>query len=499
MGTINDKLSVLATTTEAVGTEVEEKKEKNIAMVDFKMVTFSLGGKDYAIDIMKVKEIAKAGMFTYVPNILPFVLGVYNLRGDIIPIIDLRLFFNIDVPEREDNKMENMLIINVGEQTFGVVVDEIDRVVGIQKSSIQPPHPLFGDINIKYIYGVVEAEKRLYILLDIDKIFGAKTPEEEKAFMEMIEKQQEDRQKRVAEQEQIKTVEKVAATTVEKKEETKTAEAPKAEVKAAETKAAEAPKEEAKTDNSVNKEQDLKFIADSLRNLRKFNVDVVNKDWVEKRYDEWVAERGADKTQLQNEDDADDFLAPFYSKYTGTWWTEDYAEQIKAALPDNEAKNIVVWNPGCGKGYESYSLACILAKRYPNAKIKIYGHETDLLSVSNAPMMVLTDEASNDWYQPFTTKTVAGDYTFTKEIKDSIMFEYHDCLNSNNLPPIDIIFARDLLSFLASNAQKTVLTDFGEKLKGNGVVFVGDNENIEMSGLVKNMAGNVAVYSKQVK
>ena len=64
------------------------------------------------------------------------------------------------------------MILNIEDQKFGVVVDKIDKVIGVQKSSIQPPHPLFGDINIKYIYGVVEAENRLYILLDIDKIFG---------------------------------------------------------------------------------------------------------------------------------------------------------------------------------------------------------------------------------------------------------------------------------------------------------------------------------------
>lgn len=153
----------------------EVPKQDNMVVVDYKMVTFSLAGKDYAIDIMKVKEIAKAGRFTYVPNALPFVLGVYNLRGDIIPIIDLRLFFNIDMPEREYDALENMLIVSIGELTFGIVVDEIDKVVGIQKSTINPPHPLFGDINIKYIQGVVEVNNRLYVLLDIDKIFGSKT------------------------------------------------------------------------------------------------------------------------------------------------------------------------------------------------------------------------------------------------------------------------------------------------------------------------------------
>ena len=142
------------TVTDVAEIQTGEKKE-NAVLIDFKMVTFSLAGKDYGIDIMYIKEIAKAGRFTYVPNVLPFVLGVYNLRGEIIPILDLRLFFNIEVPPRQENKLENMLILSVNDQTFGLVVDKIDKVVGVQKSSIQPPHPLFGDINIKYIEGVV--------------------------------------------------------------------------------------------------------------------------------------------------------------------------------------------------------------------------------------------------------------------------------------------------------------------------------------------------------
>ena len=162
-----------------------DSRKESVVNIDFKMVAFSLAGKDYAIDILKVKEIAKAGRFTYVPNTSPFVLGVYNLRGEIIPIIDLRLFFNIDVPERTGNEIENMIIVTVEDQIFGVVVDAIDKVVGIQKSTIQPPHPLFGDISIKYIAGVVESANHLYILLDIDRIFGSKAPKIEKSFSSM--------------------------------------------------------------------------------------------------------------------------------------------------------------------------------------------------------------------------------------------------------------------------------------------------------------------------
>ena len=145
-------------------------------------------------------------------------------------------------------------------------------------------------------------------------------------------------------------------------------------------------------------------------------------------------------------------------------------------MPDNSAKQIVVWNPGCAKGIETYSLACVLKKRYPAARIRIYAQDIDLLSVSNAALISVPDNLSTDWYAPFLTKKANGEYTFSQEIKESIMFEYHDCKNTNALPMVDIIFARDILSLLDENAQETVVSDFLEKMKGNGIVIIGENE-----------------------
>jgi purine-binding chemotaxis protein CheW len=432
-------------------------KQDNMTVVDYKMVTFSLAGKDYAIDIMKVKEIAKAGRFTYVPNALPFVLGVYNLRGDIIPIIDLRLFFNIDMPEREYDALENMLIVSIGELTFGIVVDEIDKVVGIQKSSINPPHPLFGDINIKYIQGVVEVNNRLYVLLDIDKIFGAKAKADNKASEEQVMKEMSAR---------------IATSNSPAK------------------KQAAAPKKEEKVDYS--------FVIDSLISMRKFTASSLNDKWMQLRYKEWEKERGKDKTQLQNPADADLFLKKFYSPFNGTWWDKAYADSVFKALPDNTAKQIIVWNPGCGKGAETYSLACILKKRYPEAKVRVYAHEVDLLSISNAPLLSVPAEVANDWYAPYITKKANGDFTFIPEIRDSILFEYHDCANTNNLPTCDLIFARDLLSFLPQAAQQTIVTDFAEKLKGNGVVILGQNESLEEDPRwAAKTIGTINIFSKK--
>lgn len=428
--------NIIAIQNEAENT-VDSRKE-SVVNIDFKMVAFSLAGKDYAIDILKVKEIAKAGRFTYVPNTSPFVLGVYNLRGDIIPIIDLRLFFNIDVPERTGNEIENMIIVTVEDQVFGVVVDAIDKVVGIQKSTIQPPHPLFGDISIKYIAGVVESNNHLYILLDIDRIFSSKvTKKEEK---EVGTSQYNDVNHQVARKPQ-QVVQQVKPVVEE----------PKA--------------------------IDFSFIKEGLQNFRRFNVSEINMDWIRSRYSEWEKERG-DNLQLANESDADAFLKTFYSKHSGAFWSEAYANAVFDNLPANEARQIVVWNPGCGKGYETYSLACILKRRYPDARIKIYAHEVDLLSISNAPLLTLPSDVAETWYKPFVSKTVTGEYTFIQSIKDMILFEYHDCMHTNAMPAVDIIFARDVLSFMGEQAQKDLLNEFGEKVKGNGCLFLGDNEQV---------------------
>lgn len=460
----------------------EERKEQ-LATIDFKMVAFSLAGKDYAIDIMKVKEIAKAGRFTYVPNTAPYVLGVYNLRGDIIPIIDLRIFFNIDVPERTGNEIENMIIVGVGDQSYGVVIDVIDKVVGIQKSTIQPPHPLFGDISIKYISGVIENNDHLYILLDIDRIFGVKSEvATEEQRLELVH-QPINEQSNVTEKEPIVKRESLDEHM--------------ANIRMSGQDSQSAPAVEKENPALENQNSDYEFVIEGLKNFKKFYVTNINVDWVRERFNEWKAERGIN-VQIMNVQDADDFLKSFYSECTASLWSEQFANQVYKMLPDNNAKLIQIWNPGCGKGLEAYSLACLLHKRYPDSRIRIYAHDIDLLSVSNAPLLTMPETAVNTWYKDFLTKTASGAYTFIQAIKDIILFEYHDCMNTNAMPPVDMIFSRDTLSFLPESSQQELISDFKEKMKGNGILVIGKNEkgSQEQSKLVMKQTGLITVYTK---
>ena len=434
-------------------TELDTKNfddlQEQMTVVDFKMVTFSLAGKDYAIDIMRVKEIAKAGNFTYVPNTSPFVLGVYNLRGDIIPIIDLRIFFSIHVPARKKGQAESMVIINVQEQTFGVVVDHIDKVVGVSSSTIQPPHPIFGDINIKYIHGVVENGGRLYILLDVDKIFASR--------LQKLEEKEEIAQPAVVLQQEAKPVVTQSSESL-----------------------------------------DVKFISDTLSAMGKFFVTAVNEDWVQKRYLEWRDMRSSSNLQLQSENDANEFLSTFLSPFNKAFWNEAYINSYSKLLPENGATVINVWCIGCGPGYEAYRFAVLLKRKYPRAVIKIYANDSDLLAISNAPMLAVPDDINDGIYGPYLTKTVNGALTFSKEIKDMILFEYHDCANQNTLPDIDIILARDVLSFMNSKTQQFLIEEFREKLKNTGVIILGKNEAMpKQDGWCRNAEGDVTVFTKE--
>ncbi|MDR2159011.1 MAG: chemotaxis protein CheW [Treponema sp.] len=412
--------------------ELQEQKER-ADTVDFKMVTFSLAGKDYGVDIMNVKEIAKADKLTYVPHAASFVRGVYNLRGDIIPIVDLRTFFHLPVDRKADG-LENMLILRIEDRVYGTIVDKIDKVVGINSETIQPPHPIFGDINIKFISGVVEKQGDLYIILDVVRIFT---------------QSEEDKQKpRVADSSRGDYY------------------APSSAVEPAAPQAA-----------VPQGDSDLVFIRESLSALRHFSVSPLNEAWLHRRFAEWSADRKGPDAQLRSVADADEFLAPFYSPSTGTFWHEDYAAAVKDCLPDLPSNNIQVWNVGCGKGCETFSFACILKERYPGGRIKIWANDSDIMAISQAPNMVFDLEELPGYCQDFMVKGKNG-YSFDQAIKDSIVFEYHDILNDTPLPELDIILARDILSFLQPQDQERIIAGFSEKLKSRGMVILGRNEEL---------------------
>ncbi len=431
--------------------EIREESKEKTDVINYKMVTFSLGGKDYGIDIMKVKEISKASKFTYVPNSIPFVKGVYNLRGDIISVIDLRLMFNLPVPENKTG-IENMIILRLEENTIGVIVDTIDKVVGINSEKIQPPHPLFGDINIKFIKGIVENEEKLYIILDVESIFDQKSVD------------------MAIEPKTYRQIEKPAAAAA----------------------AIKGPSSKSSQEN-VN----FNFIVETLATFSNFYVSPVNEGWIRTRFNSWSkqrAEKGLN-VQLDSAAEAAEFLGSFGSPYSGHFWDKDYVDAFAELLPDTDGGTYNAWDVGCGKGEEAYSLAATLKKRFKSKKIKIFANDNDLLNISTAPNLIFARSSIPAIFDEFVTEGKNG-WHFKSDIKDLILFEYHDVTHDNQSPPVDLVIARDVLSYLNVNDQHKLIDIFHEKLKPGGILITGTNEVITGVGWEVVKAGRIPAYRK---
>ena len=179
-------------------------------------------------------------------------------------------------------------------------------------------------------------------------------------------------------------------------------------------------------------------------------------------------------------DDADSFLYTFYSPLTGLLWDKNYKNDVSELLPENRKGTVGIWNPGCGKGLESYSIACSVKMKYPDIHCKVWANDNSLIDISTAPSLLLLEHDIPEYFKQkkYVVKTEKG-YKFSKEIIDAIFFEYHDILSDNSIPQVDIIIARDILSFFSLKNQIDLLSEFERLLKGDGVLFIGMNERIQ--------------------
>ncbi len=136
-------------------------------------VTFSLGTEEFSIDILKVQEIIRPMDITRVPGAPAFIKGVINLRGKVIPVMDLRK--RLGMPPKEETRDTRIVVVDAGGKTVGLKVDSVSEVLRLSTDRIEPP-PAFENVqDTDCIYGVGKLEDRLIILLDVEKVLS---PEE---------------------------------------------------------------------------------------------------------------------------------------------------------------------------------------------------------------------------------------------------------------------------------------------------------------------------------
>ena len=135
------------------------------------LVTFSIGSEEFGVDILKVIEIIRTMEITKVPKAPAFVEGVINLRGLVIPIIDLRRRFGL--AEKAGDSDTRIIVIEINGMSVGFVVDSVSEVLRIPANTVEPAPPVVAGVDSDYISGVGKLEDRLLILLDLDKLLSA--------------------------------------------------------------------------------------------------------------------------------------------------------------------------------------------------------------------------------------------------------------------------------------------------------------------------------------
>ena len=129
-------------------------------------LTFRLGNEDYAIDILKVQEIRSYDAITAIPNAPSFIKGVTNLRGIIVPIVDLRLKFNVGAARYDASTV--VIILNIAKRVVGIVVDSVSDVLTLTGEQIKPVPEFATTLDTAYIRGMGPVDEQMLILVDIE-------------------------------------------------------------------------------------------------------------------------------------------------------------------------------------------------------------------------------------------------------------------------------------------------------------------------------------------
>ena len=153
---------------------MSEERKDGAAMIangSREYLTFTLGDEEYGLDILKVQEIRGYDAVTKIANSPDFIKGVINMRGIIVPIIDLRLKFNLG--QVEYNQFTVVIILNIAGRVVGVVVDGVSDVIALGHDQIRPA-PEFGALlDTAYIDGLTTLDERMVIMVDIEKLMSS--------------------------------------------------------------------------------------------------------------------------------------------------------------------------------------------------------------------------------------------------------------------------------------------------------------------------------------
>ncbi|MDB5762762.1 MAG: cheW5 [Herminiimonas sp.] len=146
-------------------------QDKQQSMDGTEVLALTLGSEEYGIDILKVQEIRGYDAVTRIANAPEFIKGVVNLRGIIVPIVDMRILFNLGEPTYDQFTV--VIILNIANRVVGMVVDSVSDVITLSSEQIKPAPAMGTSLNTDYLIGLGTVDERMLILVDIDKLMSS--------------------------------------------------------------------------------------------------------------------------------------------------------------------------------------------------------------------------------------------------------------------------------------------------------------------------------------
>jgi purine-binding chemotaxis protein CheW len=169
MNMVQDAPAALRKPTMATARGAEaNRQQRMVATGEF--LTFRLGGEEYGIDILKVQEIRSYEAPTRIANAPPFLKGVVNLRGVIVPILDLRVKLGCDSAEM--NHFTVVIVLNMGGRIVGAVVDAVSDVIQLSPEAVQPAPDMSAVVDMRFIQGIAKLGERMLIVMDIESLLS---------------------------------------------------------------------------------------------------------------------------------------------------------------------------------------------------------------------------------------------------------------------------------------------------------------------------------------
>jgi purine-binding chemotaxis protein CheW len=152
-------------------TTLTQSQNEAVTPETLQFLAFTLGDEEYGVDIQKVQELRGYDAVTRIANAPDFIKGVVNLRGIIVPIIDMRIKFQLGMPTYDQFTV--VIILNIGHRTIGMVVDNVSDVLSLQPEEIKPAPEMGTAIDTDYLIGLGTLDSRMLILIDIDRLMSS--------------------------------------------------------------------------------------------------------------------------------------------------------------------------------------------------------------------------------------------------------------------------------------------------------------------------------------